>query len=276
MHARWALLVALQSCYHCWVAAAAKARAQQRPADYLGFIRGFGIRHRLRICNAYPFGATINVRRGKEDMTGSDALVYKDCRDFHTPLKAGDRLDFLVGDMMVGTFAISSLPNTNAVLFLVIYRHDTLSTAVSFQSHVFANLINPQVAVIDTYQGSSESTPRIMDAESAASGASRSEDLRYSSAVAVNPGIYQVALVDRKGNEHVKTELVALNRESYVVLRTGVDAERGPSYSEELVVYPKSSVLGLIRNGSAKYLPLTALAMVVFSTFADALRPSLL
>merc|ERR1719336_2719588 len=91
-----------------------------------------------------------------------------------------------------------------------------------------------------------------MDAEGAASGSSRSEDLRYNSAVAVNPGVYKVALVDGQGHEQAKMDLVALNRESYVVMRTGVDAEHGPAYDEELVVYPRSSITGLAHSGGAR------------------------
>ena len=37
-----------------------------------------------------------------------------------------------------------------------------------------------------------------------------------------------------------KNRLVALNRESYVVLRTGVEAQQGPSYAQELVVFAES------------------------------------
>ena len=41
-----------------------------------------------------------------------------------------------------GTLAVSDLPNYDATLLLVIYRHDTLSTAVSFESYVFTNLLH--------------------------------------------------------------------------------------------------------------------------------------
>lgn len=105
-----------------------------------------------------------------------------------------------------------------------------------------------------------------MDADDAASGSSRSEDLRFNSAVAVNPGVYKVVLVDR-GHEQAKTDLVALNRESYVVMRTGVDAERGPSYNEEIVVYPRSSVLHLMHSGAGRCRPLMTIAIVMMSAF---------
>ena len=66
--------------------------------------------------------------------------------------RSGDKLEFKVGDASAGTFSVSDLPNNDAVLLLVIHRHDTLSTAVSFESHVFASLQNAQVAIIDTYK----------------------------------------------------------------------------------------------------------------------------
>merc|ERR1719198_510017 len=46
-----------------------------------------------------------------------------------------------------------------------------MSTAVSFESHVFSNAAPAQVAVLDAYRGSAKSTPHIQDSE-----AHRSED----------------------------------------------------------------------------------------------------
>ena len=53
-----------------------------------------------------------------------------------------------VGNANAGTFSVSDLPNNDAVLLLIVYRHDTLSTAVSFESHVYANLLNAQVGLL--------------------------------------------------------------------------------------------------------------------------------
>jgi len=165
-------------------------------------------------------------------------MKFKDCREFQIQLLTGDKLEFKAGDADVGTFAISSMPENDGVLLLVISRHDTLSTAVSFESHIFANLLNAQVAVIDTYKGDSKSTLRIQDHNK--NHAARSEELRYDSVVAINPGKFECVLYGKDGVEKKKTELVALNREAYVVLRVGVDAQQGPPYAEEIVVYPHS------------------------------------
>merc|ERR1719487_1242929 len=147
-------------------------------------------------------------------------MPYKKCQDFTTDLKPGDKIEFKVGDANAGTFSVSDLPNNDATLLLVIYRHDTLSTAVSFESHVFASLLNAQVAVLDTYKGAEKATMKIADG--ADSKTARSEELRYDSVVAVNPGKYNCKLVGADGKDEATAQLVALNRESYVVIRTGV------------------------------------------------------
>merc|ERR1719247_2560324 len=188
-------------------------------------------------------------------------MPYKGCQEFSAPLKAGDKLEFKVGDASAGTFSVSDLPNNDAVLLLVIHRHDTLSTAVSFESHVFANLLNAQVAVIDTYKGAAKGSPRIKDRRDSTKE-SRSEELRYSSIVAVNPGIYEVELDGADGQVKSKTELVALNRESYVVLRTGVESKTGQSFPQELVIYPNSDASTLRNSASTRSLAAVFAALV--------------
>merc|ERR1719217_1358423 len=106
----------------------------------------------------------MDVLRGRESLTGDAPMPYKSCRDFKAPLKAGDKLEFKVGEASAGTFAVSDLPQNDAVLLLVVHRHDTLSTAVSFESHVFSNLANSQIVVLDTYKGKAKAHTSIMDA----------------------------------------------------------------------------------------------------------------
>jgi len=232
------------------------------------FVKALEFKHRLRVCNAYPGVAAIDVYKGKGDRLNGDApMPYKTCDDFVTPLKAGDKLEFKIGDANAGTFSVSDLPNSDAVLFLVIHRHDTLSTAVTFESHVFANLLSAQVAIIDTYTGAAKSQPRIMDASDGGKH-SRSEELRFESVVAVNPGVYDVALVDSNGKTTAKNSLVALNRESYVVLRTGVEAKQGPSYPQELVVYPSLAPSALHSAAAPQIMMLSIITILGFSHWA--------
>jgi len=228
------------------------------------FVKSLEFKHRLRVCNAYPYAAPLDLFRSKEKLTEGKSMPYKECEDFKVQLKAGDKLEIRVGDANAGTFSVSDLPNNDAVLLLVIYRHDTLSTAVSFESHVFANLLNAQVAVIDTYKGSAKSTLKIQDTSNSKSA--RSEDLRYDSVVAVNPGEYECTLVGSDGSEKGKSALVALNRESYIVLRAGVEAQSGQAYDQELMVYPKSDP-AMLHSGSAGLRLSALLALVAAIAF---------
>lgn len=239
---------------------------------------------RLRVCNAYPYAAALDVFRSREKIT-KQPLEYTMCGDLSNQLIVGDKLKFMVGDANAGTFTISDLPNNDAILLVVIHRHDTLSNAVAFKSHVFANLLNAQVAVIDTYKGMEKSLVEIADG-------GKEEGLRYNSVVALNPGEYNVRLVSaqkssrrrrrkgdggrrrRKGDKSTTVEMsktmVALNRESYVVIRTGVEAQQGPQYPQDLIVYPMSD-RSLLQQWSASHrttfpvgIVATALALVSF------------
>jgi hypothetical protein len=217
-----------------------------------GFVKALEFKHRLRVCNAYPFQSGMDVVRSKDKLT-DQPMPYKSCKDFLSPLKSGDKLEFRIGDASAGTFSVADLPNNDAVLLLIIHRHDQVSTAVSFESHVFANLLNAQVAVIDTYKGAARASPRIKDREDATKN-SRSEELRYSSIVAVNPGMYEVELAGTDGEVKAKRELVALNRQSYIVLRTGVESKTGQSFPQELVIFPNSDPASLQSGAAAKTL----------------------
>jgi hypothetical protein len=229
-----------------------------------GFVRALEFKHRLRVCNAYPYAAPLDLYRGKEKLTQA-SMPYKECEDFKVQLKAGDKLEFRVGDANAGTFSVADLPNNDAVLVLVIYRHDTLSTAVSFESHVFANLLNAQVAVIDTYKGADKATLKIKD--SAKTKSARSEDLRYDSVVAVNPGEYEVMLVGSDNAEKAKSSLVALNRESYIVLRVGVEAQSGQAYPQEIMVHPKSDP-SVLHSGTPACCGFTAIIATLVAIMA--------
>jgi hypothetical protein len=202
-------------------------------------------------------------------------MPYKSCRDFSAPLKPGDKLEFKIGDMNAGTFAISDLPNNDAVLMLVMHRHDTLSNAVSFESHVFASLLNAQMAIIDTYKGRAKATPQIIAADDVkdvleGKGLERKEKLRYQSVVALNPGIYEVDLVDNHGDRKASHSLVALNKESYVVLRTGVEAQQGRSYPQELVVFPQSDS-ALLRSCALLNMPALSAVIAMVLTLMQSL-----
>lgn len=237
------------------------------------FLRNLQFKHKLRICNAYPFGETVDVYQGSVKLT-EKPIKYKSCAEVSSPVKAGDKLQFQIGGMSAGSFAVSELPSEDAVLVLVIYRHDTVTTAVAFESHVFANLLNAQIAVLDTYRGVKRASLRVQDGANATT--SRSEELRFDSVVSVNQGIYEVVLTAEDGEVKDKEELVALNRECYVVVRCGVEAEKEEqAYPQELMVFPHSD--SKVLQGAAatwRSLPVPALLMValtmVLTTGAEA------
>jgi hypothetical protein len=219
------------------------------------FVRQVAFDHRLRVCNAYPLNVSMDIfLDASKRLTEDSPLPYKACRDFETSLNPGDKLDFKVGEVTTGTFSISSLPNTDAILLLVIHRHDAASTSVAFESHVYGNLASAQVAVIDTYKGADAVTtfPRIQDRAEVGAKAPRSEELRYNSVVAVSEGMYNVMLSDKNGTQRSQGDLVALGRECYVVMRTGVEGSMGQqAFPEELVVFPHSNPEMLHSGGQA-------------------------
>merc|ERR1719262_2032296 len=169
-----------------------------------------GLRKTTHLKDGGQTPTALEIFRGSEQLTGDEAMSYKSCRDFETELIPGEKLVFKVGNANAGTFSVSDLPNNDAVLLLIIYRHDTLSTAVSFESHVYSNLLNAQVAVVDTYKGPEKASLKIQDHEEAKT--SRQEELRFDSVVAVNPGKYDIGLAGAEGDSVASDSLVALNR----------------------------------------------------------------
>lgn len=187
----------------------------------------------LRTCNAYPYEAAIDIFRGKEKLTTDKQLPYRQCRDFDVSLKENDKLDFKIGNVTTGTFSVSELPQSNALLLLVIYRHDVESTAVSFESHMFmADEPNPQVAVIDTFLGTTAFRPIIYSGN-------LSETLRFGRVISLSPGDYAIHLQNDANATQDVVPVRARKGDKYVVLRSGIQAQRGPSFQQELMMYPE-------------------------------------
>jgi len=241
---------------------------QQRAAA--SFLRTLEFKHKLRICNAYPFIESVDVYAGPVKLT-PESIPYKDCHEIQGSVKAGDKLQFQIGGMSAGSFKVSELPREDAVLVLVIYRHDTVTTAVAFESHVFANLMNAQIAVLDTYRGEKKGSLRVQDVVNAST--TRSEELMFDSVVSVNQGIYEVVLYRNDGSVADKQELIALNREAYVVVRCGVEAvEENQRYPQALMVYPHSDMkvlMGGVCNKQSLLLPFFLAAVSIGSSLLD-------
>jgi len=250
-------------------------------------VRNLAFKQQLRVCNAYPDTAALDIYLGKAKLS-SKPLAYKACDEFSPKLHVDDELDFKVGDSSVGTFTISDLPSNDAVLLMVIFRHDAVSTAVSFESHVFSrSASSAQVAVLDTYRGSLKSEIRIQDlgAETgtpapvpsalAPEPGPRSELLRVGGVVAVDPGAYEVLLKAPGTGEasnsttQATADFVAKVSESYVVVRCGVEAKTGATYPPELMIYPPAD-MGAAAPGAQ---PFTALLLVASLWAAAVAKP---
>jgi len=262
--------VAILLLARCAASTTILASAKQLRHKHAGstFISSLQFKIVLRLCNAYPYTHPMDVYLGKEKLTET-SLAYKSCGEYHPNLKVGDKLDFKVDDASAGSFTVSELPSNDAILVLIIYRHDTRSTAVSFESHVFANLLNAQLAVLDAYKGSAQAVPKIRDVKEhiEKDQVVRSEELRYNSVVAVNQGLYEVVLAAPNGEKKATHELVAINRESYLVVRCGVESEVGQAFPQELMVYPHSDPREL--GGAAKHSLFAALLATMVSVAAS-------
>jgi len=255
----------LPSFLFVWVGSsqASLVQRQQHARPGRGFVKSLSYKQRLRVCNAYPYDDPLDVYVGNKKLTEKGAMPYKTCKQFETALEPGSRIEFMAGAASAGSFSISDLPNNDCVLLLVIYRHDTLLTAAAFKSHVFANLMNAQVAVIDTYKGTARGTPRILQFNDDMK--EHEEVLKYNSLVAVNPGVYTIELLDPSGKRKTSAALVTKDKESYVVLRVGVEAQKGKSFPESLVVYPETH----LRSSANVRLPCHLIGMLAVLIFAS-------
>eukprot|EP00434_Breviolum_minutum_P034792 symbB.v1.2.030797.t2/scaffold3510.1/size55064/7 len=220
--------------------AAAQAHKVQRNV----VLRGGAHEHHLRVCNAYAYEAAVDILRGQEKLTKEKPLPYRQCHDFDLELKAGpfqighfdaasetahkvnDKLDFRLGNATTGTFSVSDVPSKNALLLLVVFRHDVESTAVSFESHVFLPDRAPQVAIIDTFLGTSDFKPVLWDGN-------RTEKLRFGRVISVKPGKYSLRLQNDANETEGLASMGAREGKTYVALRLGAKAEHGPSFPED-------------------------------------------
>jgi len=229
----------------CASASALTADASSN-SNVRGFVKPLEFKHILRVCNAYPYNTALDIYRGSKEKLTKMPLHYKTCEDFEPQLKDGDKLEFKVGDASAGTYAVSALPQNDAVLLLVISRHDTASTAASFMSHVFASHFNSaEVVIMDTYKGTApQTTLQITDiAKKGLKFGPRSEELRFDSVMAVSLGSYEVELKHANAGKewaNRKAKLVALADQSYAIIRVGVGALQGQAYPEELLIFPNS------------------------------------
>lgn len=214
----------------------------------------------LMICNAYAYKEPISVSRVRGDVRVTEKPIgYKDCQNVFVGLQEADRLDFKAGSLNIGAFFTTGLPKVATTLLLVPHRRDGSTMAVSFESHAFMDLATAQVAVVDAYRGHEAAIIRITDneqkatADTALNGVAalqvvrRTEDLKFSSVVALTPGSYQVQLTSTAGEAVAPlaspVEVGVMEKVNYVAMRVGIDDPDSTSkYPQELVVFPRTTL----------------------------------
>lgn len=213
---------------------------------------------RLRVCNAYapgrggPVGLDVYVGGASRIRLPGEALAYASCRRFPEPLAPGDAVVFMDGEAQVGAFAMhpeeeaEGLPHEGKKTVLVVIHRDSNGKA-AFESLVFGESKDAQVAIVDAYRGDALATPclqtttdnlyydMLFEKNWTRRGAHCT--LGYGAAATVHPGTYKLALVAPSGLPSTSASLVALEGESYAVVRVGEDSKAQP---QELVVFPKS------------------------------------
>ncbi|CAK0810085.1 unnamed protein product [Prorocentrum cordatum] len=193
--------------------------------------------HNLTVCNAYADARPLTVYTlSKMAKLTEEPLKYKECRLIPMQLSPGERLDFKMAGLSVGTFRANGLPKSPANLVLVPYHHTKDSTTAAFASHAFSSKEEAQVessgevAVIDAYAGTLNGTLKI---EAGTKKAKRIAEMKAGSQVVLPAGGYQIQLNDASDKRIQAAALEASDRGRYVVLRVGSEADR---YAQELVV----------------------------------------
>jgi hypothetical protein len=179
--------------------------------------------HNLTICNAYVDNKPLSVYTvtNKAKLT-EEPLEYRACKMISLELAEGERLDFKLGGLSVGTFRASGLPYTTANLLLVPYHRGNGTLSAAFASHAFSTAAQPgaQVAVIDAYAGTASGILKI-DSKTQRQVA----ELKPGSSVSLGAGSYQVSLEDAS-SKRIKAAVLEVTESSrYVVMRVGSEAD---------------------------------------------------
>lgn len=204
------------------------------------------VQHHMTVCNAYHSTAPLEITHVDQhiSLTKDKPLKYKECQEFTLPLGEGNRLDFKSNGQDVGTFHATSMPKASTSLLLIPRHREGSSRALAFDSHAFADLKSPQIAVVDAYHGKQATTVNIIENldETEAGQTPLAEALRYNSVVAVAPGKYNVALLESGATSNFTAmPLHAGTRSKCVVMRVGGGIHDGVAFPQELVVFPNSA-----------------------------------
>merc|ERR1719171_400102 len=198
--------------------------------------------HAVRICNAYAgdgsFLVTHMTKVAQKQMAESlGDLPYKGCKDFNVRMRRGDRFSFAAASASEpGIFAVSEVPRDKAVMLLIAQRRSPRSGSMVFQSHIYSEADEAQVAVIDTCQDCQQDRAFLQERSSNQTLLS-SELLEFGSVASVLPGRYQVSLLSADMKEVSKKRADVQQARNYVVFRVGGGANR----TSEGVVFPSGA-----------------------------------
>jgi len=213
-------------------------------------IRPLSFNQDLLVCNAYPGNFAVNVKQnGRESTDEQKNIRYQECRHLPGQVNSKDKMDFIFANSGVsGTFEIGDLPDSDAMLLLVVEKRDSSSSLVAFQSFAFPSHSegkNAQLAVIDTYKGSSSSPHLKMEdhinTKEPKTISKRVEQLNFNRIYAIEEGTYDASISDhildkdegKSATDVSKKTFRLAKHKNYVILRTG-----GGNTQQSLVVYP--------------------------------------
>jgi len=195
--------------------------------------------HNLTICNAYadskPLSAyTVNTRTKLTE----EPIKYKACKKIALQLEEGERIDFKLGGLSVGTFRAGGLPYVGSSLLMIPYHasNDTMTAAIA--SHMFSQSDErAQVAVLDAY---AYQRGRSMRVEQAGGRQTQSSEIKSGQLLKLKAGSYNFILLDEHGKIIKKVPLQAENYKQYAVLHVGSAPDGSPNVAryehEQLLV----------------------------------------
>lgn len=246
------LALILAPCHAAVVGYSSKAlRHVAPPAEREEVVLPVEFDQQLLVCNAYSGSSPVSIKRNGHDAQADErGIQYKECRRIAGPVRSKDKLDFVFGSGIQGSFEIGALPDTDATLLLVVQRRDATSPLVAFQSFAFPSRRDSkeaQLAVIDTYKGKSNlphlrMEDHVNDKETK-TVSKRIEQLNFNHIYVIEEGTYDASISDHvltgesadQMTQQSKKTLHLSKNQNYVVLRTGDD-----KHSEQsLMIFPE-------------------------------------
>lgn len=241
-----------------------------------GVVQPLKFKQQLLVCNAYPSDSTVAVKQNGKVVLGEGnegGLPFQDCRYVSSDVHSKDKLDFVFeGSGIQGTFEVEELPESDALLLLVVERRDATSPLAAFKSLAFpvrADGRDAQLALMDCFRGNSSSPSLRMEDHGTQVQSTdkdhnrRQEQLSFDRIYAVQEGSYDASILDSasKNQDHLtkfSTRMLSLAKnQNYVILRTGDDKH----FPQSLMVFPNPSM----QSGSprAAVLPFAAVFAVL-------------